>query len=338
MNRTKSEQRVTTATEAVKSLLRGMRLPDVAQKYAVDAKTLRQWQEAFVSGGTTALERTLLSPGQRYHFISYARKDKQIAKVVFRELYSSGVNIWVDTHDIPGGSAWPETIDDAIRGADKMILMLSPHSVGSREVWREVRLGLEYGKTIIPTKLRPVQLPTKFEKAIGELEVISLTEYRQERTGLIIDALNEVASARVPRQQEMMFRHNMRFVSETLKYIQDISQNGGNLIISTVSDDTEQSYYVQFAAMSADSHVRAEAVGNANLPAKTALEESQQQQLLDMGWLKPDSNSFGNYWREFHCQTDSDRRTVANFAIRTMLFVYHHLPGEYVIPEIQFHG
>ena len=43
----------------------------------------------------------------------------------------------------------------------------------------------------------------------------------------------------------------MRFVSETLRYLQEVSQNGGNLIIRPFRDDSEPNYYLQFAAMNA---------------------------------------------------------------------------------------
>jgi len=334
----KSSQSLATARKAVKSLLRGQGLRVVANRYGVDTKTLRKWRDAFVEGGTAELKRELVSSDHRYHFISYARKDEGIAKAVFLELYAAGINIWVDTDDIPGGAAWPANIDEAIKGAHKMILMLSPFSIGSREVWRELKLALEYGIPIIPAKLRPVTLPPKFKEAIGKLQVISLTQYRRERTGLLIDAIDEIASARVPRHQEWAFRHNQRFIAETLKYLQEVSQNGGNLIITTIRDDIDYQYYVQFAAIEGEPHIRVEAVGNANIPAKAALDLSQQQKLHDMGWLEPDKTSCGNYWYEFHCETDADRRTVAGFSMRTMLDVYRHLAGESVVPKIQFHG
>jgi hypothetical protein len=275
---------------------------------------------------------------RHYHFISYARKDERIAQPVFRELYGSGIDIWVDTDDIPAGAAWPDDIDQAIEGAAKFILMLSPFAVRSRQVWRELALALKLGKPVVPVKLRPVKLPPRIVKALGNLQILSLTQYRQERSGLLIDALNEVASARVPKHRQRVFRRNQRFIAETLRFLQEVTFCGGHLIVGVVTDPPNEAVYVQFAAINGLSDVRGEAVGNTNLPPQSQLTEEQMDKLLEQGWNDPEEGFGGNYWREFHCETDADRRTVANFALRTLLDVYGHLAGEEIVPEIGFNS
>src|SRR5438445_4892322 len=71
-------------------------------------------------------------------FISYSFKDQDFADRLYADLQSKGVRCWFAPHDIQGGRKLHEQIDEAIRLHDKLLLILSPHSMESEWVETEI--------------------------------------------------------------------------------------------------------------------------------------------------------------------------------------------------------
>ncbi len=71
-------------------------------------------------------------------FISYSTKDQEFADRLHADLQSKGVRCWFAPHDIRGGKKVHEQIDDAIRLHDRLLLILSKHSMESEWVRTEI--------------------------------------------------------------------------------------------------------------------------------------------------------------------------------------------------------
>ncbi len=71
-------------------------------------------------------------------FISYSSKDQEFADRLYADLQSKGVRCWFAPHDIKGGRKLHEQLDEAIRLHDKLLLVLSEHSMNSRWVKTEI--------------------------------------------------------------------------------------------------------------------------------------------------------------------------------------------------------
>jgi hypothetical protein len=71
-------------------------------------------------------------------FISYSTKDQDFADRLYADLQNKGVRCWFAPHDIQGGKKIHEQIDEAIRLHDKLLLILSPHSMESEWVKTEI--------------------------------------------------------------------------------------------------------------------------------------------------------------------------------------------------------
>lgn len=79
------------------------------------------------------------NPIQRYSvFISYSHQDKPFAKRLHDVLQGKGVRCWYAPEDIQGGKKLHEQIDEAIRVYDKLLLVLSGHSMNSEWVKTEI--------------------------------------------------------------------------------------------------------------------------------------------------------------------------------------------------------
>jgi uncharacterized protein YjbI with pentapeptide repeats len=81
----------------------------------------------------------------KYHscFISYSTKDQEFADRLHADLQNKGVRCWFAPHDLPIGKDILEGVDAAIRVRDKVLLILSEHSIGSGWVKDEVNIGFE---------------------------------------------------------------------------------------------------------------------------------------------------------------------------------------------------
>jgi TIR domain len=71
-------------------------------------------------------------------FISYSTKDQEFADRLQSDLQDNGVRCWFAPHQIQGGKKIHEQIDGAIRRYDRLLLILSRHSMESEWVRTEI--------------------------------------------------------------------------------------------------------------------------------------------------------------------------------------------------------
>ena len=76
-------------------------------------------------------------------FISYSSKDHEFAERLHADLQAKGVRCWFAPEDLKIGAETRQAIDVAIRTHDKLLLILSEHSVESDWVQKEVETAFE---------------------------------------------------------------------------------------------------------------------------------------------------------------------------------------------------
>ena len=86
-----------------------------------------------------------------YFFMSYSREDVDLQQRIVAELRGRGIIVWVDIENlIPGSPAWEREIERSIRGAEGIIVLLSPDSNNSEWVRREISFAEQNEKRIFP--------------------------------------------------------------------------------------------------------------------------------------------------------------------------------------------
>jgi hypothetical protein len=95
-------------------------------------------------------------------FISYSTKDQEFADRLYADLQNRGVRCWFAPHDIQSGKKTHEQIDEAIRLHDKLLLILSPHSMASEWVKTEIakarkREVRDNRRVLFPIRLAPFE-------------------------------------------------------------------------------------------------------------------------------------------------------------------------------------
>ncbi len=108
-------------------------------------------------------------------FISYSSKDREQAEQLTELLASAGLSVWIDQSGIEAAESWSESIVDAIDSCKAFIVMLSPASVLSNNVVKEVSLASEKRKKILPLDLEPVELPKNMQYALAGIQRAPMT-------------------------------------------------------------------------------------------------------------------------------------------------------------------
>lgn len=133
-----------------------------------------------------------MSPDPEIIFISYSRKNHEVAKQLADGLKERGVHVWIDVRDIKLGHIWDDAVEEGLRNASKMLVLLSPASVASKNVKDEISFALNENKRVIPVMIgqcdAPIQLTRNnridwIDKPIDDEFLDMLTEKLKETEG-----------------------------------------------------------------------------------------------------------------------------------------------------------
>ena len=125
-------------------------------------------------------------------FLSHTWKDKSFARRLAGDLRASGARVWIDEAEIRLGDSLLEKIQEGIDSMDYLAVVLSPDSVASEWVKREVNVALNQeiaGKTVkvLPLLYRKCELPSFL---IGKLYAdFTNSSHYQDSLRLILDRL-----------------------------------------------------------------------------------------------------------------------------------------------------
>ncbi len=107
-----------------------------------------------------------MQPIQFYSvFISYSARDTPLVERLHADLQAKGVRCWYAPEDLKIGDRIRVGIDEAIRLHDKLLLVLSKHSVASDWVEKEVETAMEQERRQKRTVLFPIRLDDVVMKA-----------------------------------------------------------------------------------------------------------------------------------------------------------------------------
>ena len=115
-------------------------------------------------------------------FVSYSRKDTEFVDRLDRDLTMLGHEVWIDRSDLVGGGEdrWRRSIVNTIRDSEAMLIVLSPHSIASENVERELSVAADNKKRVIPVLLRPCELPSGFEYELAGVQYIDFATMQHD--------------------------------------------------------------------------------------------------------------------------------------------------------------
>ena len=116
-------------------------------------------------------------------FVSYSRKDREIAEELVAGLELCGFDAYLDQEDIAPGEPWEDRLRSLIRQSDTVVFVISPDSIASTHCTWEVDETERLSKRLVPVMFRPVpdaDVPTRLRR----LNYIFFGEGRSFANGL----------------------------------------------------------------------------------------------------------------------------------------------------------
>ena len=117
-------------------------------------------------------------PHPKEVFLSYSSLDWEIAEKIVDLLRRHGVPVWHGPSSIRGAQQWQDEIGDALERCDWFVILLSPDSIRSKWVSRELHFALredQYDYCIVPAVIRAGNY-RKFAWALSSYQLVDFTE------------------------------------------------------------------------------------------------------------------------------------------------------------------
>jgi hypothetical protein len=112
-------------------------------------------------------------------FISYSSKDQEFAERIHSDLQNKGVRCWFAPHDMPIGGKILDEIDTSVRLRDKLLLILSEHSINSE--WVEIEVSTAFEEERKHKKI--VLFPIRLDDSVIDTEEPWAGQLRQRNIG-----------------------------------------------------------------------------------------------------------------------------------------------------------
>lgn len=126
-------------------------------------------------------------------FLSYARDDVDAAKQLATCISEAGHDVWWDRH-LHGGSRFAAEIDKALKDAEAVVVLWSPHSIESAWVQDEAAEGRDSGR-LVPVSLASAKPPLGFR----QFQTIDLSSWQDGRSpesiGELLDAIRGICGS-----------------------------------------------------------------------------------------------------------------------------------------------
>jgi len=132
------------------------------------------------SAASTPPQESAVLPEALKLFVSHASEDSVAATDIVSELDRCGMATWLATRDIQVGENYAAQIYNAIVDSSHLVVLLSPASVASQHVQREMNLALDQGKSVLPLIVSSnsdfmSSLPAEWKYWLGVVQVVPYT-------------------------------------------------------------------------------------------------------------------------------------------------------------------
>ena len=107
-------------------------------------------------------------------FISYSRRDMEIADRLVEALDGEGFQVTIDRRDLPYGEEWLKELTDFIAGADTVVALVSPAFIASKACNWELGQVKATNKRLVPLVIEPVAI-ADLPETIGKIHLLPAT-------------------------------------------------------------------------------------------------------------------------------------------------------------------
>lgn len=155
-------------------------------------------------------------------FISYNHSDKNTAETLAKFLVKAKQNVWIDKWELNAGDSLIERIENALGGADAILVLLSKDSIKSQWCRKELKSGLireleEKSVLVIPIVLDDCKIPLFLREKL----CIDLRKDKDDQLALLLRSLERISNPAQSRV-ETLGRH----IDWAMCHIEAQGQNG----------------------------------------------------------------------------------------------------------------
>ena len=111
-------------------------------------------------------------------FLSHSDKDRTFATRICDCLVAHGIPVWYSRTSIVGARQWHDEIGSALSRCDTFVVILSPESVESKWVKRELLFALQadrYENRIVPLLYKPCEC-SKLSWTLPQFELVDFSK------------------------------------------------------------------------------------------------------------------------------------------------------------------
>ncbi len=113
-------------------------------------------------------------------FISYSRKDSEIAKGICDTLNKLNISYWIDINGVYSGANFKEMIVKAISSSEIVLSLSSENSNKSDNVAKEISIADKYGKIIIPVRLDTSPMNPKMDYDLAGIDFVDMFSFEEK--------------------------------------------------------------------------------------------------------------------------------------------------------------
>lgn len=134
-------------------------------------------------------------------FISYSTKDTDVAFALLEILESYGLDCWIAPRNIPKGAQWAEEIDKAIQNAKVFVVIISSHSIESRQVPKEIALAVSACDSIFPFRIDDTGLQGTFRYYLSDYQFTDATSDTKQKMTELAEIICSSLGKPIPEQK-----------------------------------------------------------------------------------------------------------------------------------------
>lgn len=132
----------------------------------------------------------------KHVFISYKHEDSDFAENLIHRVENAGFKTWVDSDKLAAGEDWRNGIDESIKNAFALIVIMTPEAKASEYVTYEWAFAWGAGVKVIPVLHKSTQLHPRLE-ALQHLDFTSRTNRPWDKLFNVLKNAASIASPAV---------------------------------------------------------------------------------------------------------------------------------------------
>lgn len=148
-------------------------------------------------------------------FVSYSRRNLTFVTQLVKDLQQAGLAVWFDQISIQPGDIWEAAIEKGLKEAIAVVVVISPDSMASEYVRKEVNFAQESDQLILPVLYQPAQLFLNLQ-TIQWVDLSSETVYPTNLPKLIAVLSREPGLSNHSAPEEAVAVDDTRKLSPTL--------------------------------------------------------------------------------------------------------------------------